>query len=237
MISQPKRLFTDDGGNTDALVSSSKYKVVPFPSESPIHPGGIPAIRQNPWNLAGAGNNAITLQWNDNGTTTFDSTRGNNVLAQEDRNGNNGFGKGAVSTTALPNLTFNSKPNFAKAPTIATNQRFAITNLFYWNNLMHDISYQYGFNEVSGNFQASILAEVAQGMTTFLQMPRMVQVRIMQTSPTPVDGSSPRMQMFLFNAVPQFTVNQPTSFAGLKDATESGFSTNNKLASVGAQNR
>ncbi len=29
----------------------------------------------------------------------------------------------------------------------------AITNLFYMNNMMHDIWYQYGFDEASGNFQ------------------------------------------------------------------------------------
>ena len=230
-----KKPFTDDGGNTDALVSGSKYKVVPFPAESPLHPGGTPAVRSKPWNLAGAGNNATTLQWHDNGTTTFDSTRGNNVLAQEDRNGNDGFGKGAVSTTALPNLTFNSKANFTKAPTIAANQRFAITNLFYWNNIMHDISYQYGFNEVSGNFQANNLSRGGSGNDYVFADAQDGSGTNNANFATPADGSNPRMQMFLFNAVPQFTVNQPLSFAGLKDATESGFSTANKLANVGAK--
>ena len=34
-----------------------------------------------------------------------------------------------------------------------TNKNSAITNLFYWNNIMHDVWYQYGFNEQAGNFQ------------------------------------------------------------------------------------
>lgn len=29
----------------------------------------------------------------------------------------------------------------------------AVTNLFYWNNMIHDLFYVYGFNERSGNFQ------------------------------------------------------------------------------------
>ena len=29
----------------------------------------------------------------------------------------------------------------------------AVINLFYWNNIIHDITYNYGFNEASGNFQ------------------------------------------------------------------------------------
>ena len=31
----------------------------------------------------------------------------------------------------------------------------AIVNLFYWNNLMHDVFYYMGFDEASGNFQES----------------------------------------------------------------------------------
>ena len=29
----------------------------------------------------------------------------------------------------------------------------AVTNLFYWNNVIHDVQYLYGFDEVAGNFQ------------------------------------------------------------------------------------
>ena len=29
----------------------------------------------------------------------------------------------------------------------------AITNVFYWNNIIHDITFHYGFDEASGNFQ------------------------------------------------------------------------------------
>ena len=150
-------ITTDFTGLSDEdktlAIGSSKYKVIPFPNESLSF--SAPVLKTNPWTLAGTGNNATTLKWNSDGTTDFDSTRGNNVLAQEDRNGNNGLGNGANSTTALPNLTFNFTPNFNNAPTTTVNQNFAITNLFYWNNIMHDISYQYGFDEVSGNFQAN----------------------------------------------------------------------------------
>ncbi|MBK9176582.1 MAG: M36 family metallopeptidase [Flavobacteriales bacterium] len=32
-----------------------------------------------------------------------------------------------------------------------------ITNLFYWNNLMHDVWQRYGFDEQSGNLPADQL--------------------------------------------------------------------------------
>ena len=33
----------------------------------------------------------------------------------------------------------------------------AVVNLFYWNNIMHDVTYQYGFDEPRGNFQVQQL--------------------------------------------------------------------------------
>ena len=224
--------YTSLNNAEDALaVNGAKYKVVPFPKESPDV--GAPVLKQDPWTLAGTGNNATTLKWNSDGTVDFDSTRGNNVLAQEDVNGNNGLGNGANSTTALPNLTFNFTPNFGSAPTTTANQNFAVTNLFYWNNIMHDISYQYGFDEVSGNFQANNLGRGGAGNDYVFADAQDGSSSNNANFSTPADGNSPRMQMFLFDAVPKFTVNKPTSFAGKKSSTESAFSTNNKIADKG----
>ncbi|HXL54687.1 MAG TPA: M36 family metallopeptidase [Chitinophagaceae bacterium] len=225
--------YCDDGIESVTAIDSAKYRVVPFPAESPSHPGGTPVLKTNPWELAGAGNNATTLKWNDDGFVTYDSTRGNNVLAQEDRNGNNGFGLGAHSSTPPPDLTFNFKPNFSKEPTVGVNQRFAITNLFYWNNIMHDISYQYGFNEASGNFQRNNLGRGGLGNDYVFADAQDGSGTNNANFATPTDGSNPRMQMFLFDAVPSLIVNQPASFAGNKAAVESDFSINNKLADVG----
>jgi hypothetical protein len=225
--------FSNDDNADALLVGSAKYRVVPFPAESPNHPGGAPVVKTDPWNLAGVGNNATTLQWNADGITNFDSTKGNNVLSQEDHNGNNGFGSGAVSKTALTDLTFNFKPNFNSAPTTPANQNFAITNLFYWNNIMHDISYQYGFDEVSGNFQANNLGRGGAGNDYVFADAQDGSSSNNANFSTPVDGSNPRMQMFLFDAVPTLKVNVPASFAGSKSATESAFSTNNKIADKG----
>jgi extracellular elastinolytic metalloproteinase len=48
-------------------------------------------------------------------------------------------------------LDFDFPIDLTQAP--LTYQSAAITNLFYWNNLMHDVWYQYGFDDASGNFQ------------------------------------------------------------------------------------
>lgn len=72
----------------------------------------------------------------------------------------------------------------------------AITNLFYWNNITHDVLYTYGFDEAAGNFQVnnygngglgndSVDAEGQKGETCNAFFG------------TPSDGSSPTMQMYV----------------------------------------
>lgn len=215
-------------------INSAGYRVIPFPAESPIYSGGTPALVTNPWELAGTNNNATTLKWHDDGTTTYDSTRGNNVLAQEDRNNNNGFGKGANSSTASPALTFDFTPDFTKQPTISVNQNFALTNLFYWGNIMHDILYQYGFDEASGNFQANNLGRGGEENDYVFADAQDGGGFDNANFATPSDGFNPRMQMYLFHFTKDsVTVNQPASFKGNKVAVEGTFSSNNKLSDKG----
>ncbi len=78
----------------------------------------------------------------------------------------------------------------------------AVTNLFFWNNTIHDVLYGYGFDEASGNFQANnygrgglggdyVRAEAQDGGGTNnanFSTP---------TEPT-ATGAVPRMQMYLW---------------------------------------
>lgn len=181
------------------IINGATYNVIPFPSESPIHPGGTPANRTDPWLLSPAGSNATTLKWHSNGTTDYTTTRGNNVFAYEDTDGNNAGGVTATSSTSDP-LTFNNAYNFTLAPNGGTNQQSAIVNLFYWNNIIHDVSYLYGFDEVSGNYQTNnqgrgglgndaVLAEAQDGSD-------MNNARFFSFA----DGTAGRMEMYLWNA-------------------------------------
>ncbi len=190
------------------VVNSATYKVIKYPAESPQHPGGAPSDHVNPWTMAPG--NATSLGWHFDGTEYHDSTRGNNVWAAEDRANtddgnsapNNNYGKAGLSTTAQPDLTFPYLYDFTKAPTDPTsdNQQAAIVNLFYWNNIVHDLTYLYGFDEPSGNFQVNnqgrggvgsdaVKAQAQDGGGTnnanFLTLP---------------DGIRGRMQMYLWTA-------------------------------------
>ena len=48
-------------------------------------------------------------------------------------------------------LLFDYPIDLTKRP--LDNQAAMVTNLFYWNNVMHDVIYVYGFNEAARNFQ------------------------------------------------------------------------------------
>ena len=188
------------------MVSGATYRVLPFPAESPIHPGGSVALRSDPWTAAPG--NATSLKWHTGLTATdYDYTRGNNVWAYQDQpNDNTGtVGESASSTTTPDPLTFDFVPNFTVAPTQTTpvqNKQFNITNLFYWNNIIHDVMYEYGFNEVSGNFQDDNQGRGGAGNDHVNAEAQDGGGTNNANFATPVDGSSGRMQMYLWTGTP-----------------------------------
>ncbi len=187
------------------LVTTASYRVVPLPAESPLHPGGAPALRTDPWTNAGVVANAVTLKWHTGAAATdYDYTRGNNVYAYQDRsNDNTGTpAEAATSTTAFPNLTYDFVPDFTQEPIVTSppNQQFNITNLFYWNNLIHDIFYGYGFTEAGKNFQDDNLGRGGAGGDWVRAEAQDGGGSNNANFSTPADGSLPRMQMYLWTA-------------------------------------
>ncbi|MEO7982717.1 MAG: M36 family metallopeptidase [Bacteroidota bacterium] len=183
------------------IISSVVYRVVRYPAESPNHPGGAPSLHTDPWTMAGAP--AASLGWHNDGTTLHDSTRGNNVWAQDDRDGINGtLGNAVLTSTPQPNLTIDYSYDFTKAPADASsdNQKAALTNLFYWNNIIHDIAYIYGLDEPSGNFQNNNQGRGGSGSDYVLADGQDASgTNNANFSPTE-DGIRPRMQMYLWTA-------------------------------------
>ncbi len=188
-------------GTGPSVVTTASYQVIAQPAESPIHPGGIPALVTDPWTKSPG--NATTLGWHYDGTTYYALTRGNNVHAYEDRAGTNAIGITEASTTAEPSLTFNFVPNLTLEPTVRTpspNQQFNTTNLFYWNNLMHDMSYLYGFTETARNFQANNQGRGGTGNDYVLAEAQDGGGTNNANFSTPADGGKGRMQMYLWTA-------------------------------------
>ena len=226
--------FEEFSNSSPTIVNSATYRVIKLPAESPIHPGGTPQLVTNPWTAAPG--NATSLNWHSTGTADYNYTRGNNVWAREDISGSNTAGNPATSTTSSDPLSFDFVPDFTLSPSTniaASNQSFNITNLFYWNNIFHDVLYQYGFDEVSGNYQSNNQGRGGAGNDYVLADAQDGSGTNNANFSAPADGSSGRMQMYLWNSIPSLKVNTPASIAGQYQAIESNFSTANKLINVG----
>lgn len=193
--------------NPPPTVTNASYRVIPFPLESPNF--GAVATVNNPWLLAGATNNSTTNGWHFDGTSNYSITRGNNVFAFLDITNSNTSNAATnwpdTSTTANPSLSFINNPVFTQQPGNSANninKKFAVDNLFYWNNLVHDVFYQYGFNEIAGNFQRDNLSRGGIG-NDFVSANAMDGGGYNNANfSTPVDGISGRMQMYLWSGTP-----------------------------------
>ena len=226
--------FFKETTNTLALnPGTTQFRVIPWNYESPNH-----SPRQlivNPEYVA----NASPKGWHDTnsltGTTstlTYSITRGNNAWARNDFAGTNSSvfpnGTSPTGTGTFPSLTF----DFPYGGTSAIASSYidaANTNLFYMNNIMHDLWYQYGFNEVNKNFQVNNFSRGgAQGDAVIAESQDGSQAANPNLNnanfSTPTDGGTPRMQMYLWDVGPPFfVVNSPSTIAGGKVARDNSF--------------
>ncbi|KAJ1774095.1 hypothetical protein IW140_000626 [Coemansia sp. RSA 1813] len=133
------------------------------------------------------------------GWVTGNTTTGNNVWAQT-----NPSGKGTLVDNlrpvakGMPNKVFDFPFNTAQEPDKYAD--FAVTQLFYTVNVMHDLSFVYGFDEAAGNFQDINFSGKGVGgdhVVAFAQDGSDVN-NAMFTSPP--DGQSGTMKMYLWTA-------------------------------------
>ena len=209
--------MTQDVVIANELLAGEQYNVFAEPVESPNH--GERSIVTDPQDLV-----ASPFGWHDTDGAEgaeFTITRGNNVWAQEDINGNNGVGDAPDGGDELvfdfPLDDSDDASEFTEAATV---------NLFYWNNLMHDVFYQYGFDEASGNFQENNYGNGGSpGDFVFADAQDGSGINN-ATFGTPPDGQNPGMTMFLWNTSGEATnVNIPSGdLAGDYPITSSTFS-------------
>jgi Zn-dependent metalloprotease len=135
------------------------------------------------------------------GTSTV--TTGNNVEAYLDTNAdnvadnNNGSGLSVGhASSATQDFTF----PFSTTVDPRTQQAAVVTNLFYFNNVMHDFSYNLGFTETSRNFQVNNFGRGGLGNDSVRAEAQDGSGTNNANFATPPDGSRPRMQQFLFTA-------------------------------------
>lgn len=191
-----------DYGSVEGAADEN-YNVYPIPKESPYD--GPRQVVTNP-HLAGGTNPATDPSpygWLDtNAVIGAESTQtvGNNVDAHEDRDANN---TGGIRADGGATLNFDFPIDFTLEPTTPDYQKAAITNLFYYNNVLHDIHYKYGFTEQFFNFQNNQYGRngTASAGNDAVQADAQDGTGFNNANfATPANGSAGRMQMYLWNA-------------------------------------
>ena len=171
-----------EGNNMAGCVQC--YEVFALPLESPYY--GSRTVEVQPANAT-----ASPFGWHDtNGVAgaEFTITRGNNANAYDFLSGFQPDGGANLEFTGYPFTQNYSSANQYEAA--------SISNLFYLNNIYHDIMYIYGFDEVSGNFQENNYGNGGIGGDSVNAQGQKGSV-CNAFFGTPPDGNDPTMEMYI----------------------------------------
>ncbi|KAJ3363223.1 Fungalysin/Thermolysin Extracellular metalloproteinase 5 [Allomyces arbusculus] len=167
--------------------ASARYSVLPIGTENP-EKGPIEIVDGS----TAVKSNASPQGWHADASQSFTDTRGNNILAQPNTKAGNTKrpdGGSALDFTAY-------KPDFSKPAEQYTDA--ATVQLFYMLNTAHDLSYQYGFDEVSGNFQTSNFNKGGKGNDPVQAYAQDRSGTDNANFATPPDGQKPTTRQFIF---------------------------------------
>ncbi|NUO00986.1 MAG: hypothetical protein HUU01_10270, partial [Saprospiraceae bacterium] len=199
------------------LLADAAYNVFPIPVESPIH--GERELVINPQDPE-----ASPHGWHDTNNAPgpeFRITRGNNVHAYQDSLNQNSSINDEPNGGDLLNFDF----PFDESQEPATYREAAVTQLFYMNNIMHDVMYHYGFDEPAGNFQRNTYGNGGTGNDDVKAEAQDGGGTNNANFATPADGGSGRMQMFLWNSAGGKLLNvlEPEEIAGAYETSTAAF--------------
>jgi uncharacterized repeat protein (TIGR01451 family) len=180
---------------TMPLLMTEQYNVFALPVESPNH--GNRTLVTNPHDPI-----ASPFGWLDTNYVAgpeFQYTRGNNAWAFDDRAGDD-MPSLADSPDGGANLLFDFPFDPNAEP--VDNVDAAVTNLFYVNNMVHDITYRLGFDIPAGNYQqnnfdSGVGKENDPVMANALDGSGSNNARFFPSA----DGFPGKMEMFLWNQV------------------------------------
>ncbi len=173
------------------------YRVFPIPVENPTFSPAPPP---------GDGRELVTdvhdalaspFAWHDTDGAAgaeLTTTQGNNVHAYTDVDNNNAPDPGS-SPDGGAGLLFDFPVDFTQPP--SAYRPAAVTNLFYWNNVIHDVFWHHGFDEASGNFQVNNYGRGGLGGDDVRAESQDGSGTNNANFSTPAEGERPRMQMYI----------------------------------------
>jgi len=195
-----------------APAPAQTYRVYPVPVESPIHATPLPPADARVLIADPSDAIASPFGWHDTDGAAgaeFTITRGNNVHAYADRDGDSLPDPGTEADGG-PALAFDFPLDLTLPP--EANTHAVVANAFYWFNVFHDVLYQYGFDEGSGNFQTN---NYGRGGIGGDEMRLAVQYGgPLPATLTPPDGLRPRTHLFVQPAPTTLSITAPAAIAG-----------------------
>jgi hypothetical protein len=192
-------VIVEDTRSDGRSALAGTYKVYALPLESPLWATSAPPADARTSVANPDDPTASPFGWHDTDGAPgaeYTVTRGNNVHAYTDVDGNNSPDQGS-SPDGGASLAFDFPIDLAQDP--SAYRPAAVTNLFYWSNVIHDVLYRYGFDEPAGNFQVNNYGNGGLGgddVRAEAQDDSNGSGNCNANFFTPSDGSRPRMQMY-----------------------------------------
>lgn len=182
-------LFQSIGETTSG---GPQYRVFPFQVANPFV--GERILLSSPWDTE-----ASPYGWHDvDGLPgeEFTYTRGNNTFAYLDTSNQNQADP-ALTANGGPDLNFDFP--FSQDGSPRDQREAALTQSFYTNNVLHDLTYLYGFTEAAGNFQQTNYDQQgASGDPILVEVQDGGSMNNANIAVAP-DGSAGRMQLYLWD--------------------------------------
>jgi len=159
--------------------------------------------------------------WVGTGPQTSTNISGNNARAYLDGDANNAPDTGGASVS---DGNFLAVADFLSQPGTAANRAVAVQNLFYLNNILHDVLKGAGFDEAQGNFQVDNFGNGGVGGDPVNAEAQDGSGIDNANFATPNDGSSPRMQMYLWSSSnPSGLLSVECDGGAVRDVFTAGF--------------
>lgn len=174
-------------------VKKATFKAIPFTKHDPTD--GFENI-VDPENLK-----ASPKGWNNDGKKEYKETRGNNVKSTIEGH----------TVKSTHDLVFDDVFSATKKFDTEENEEAATINNFYVSNIMHDISFIFGFDEEAGNFQNNDFNKGGEGNDA-VEIDNYAEGENNAYFQTPPDGQPGQMAMF------KWTQSNPARYGSLENS-------------------
>ena len=198
--------------NSAMMAPANTYLVLDMPADAP---NDLSATNTQTTVITAGDPVASPYGWTStDNVSQYSYTRGNNVWAFYDPSpgplgGAPNPGSSAQASATDPiNMTsefiypwdLTQEPEYSVVSTTNQfpNRNAAITNLFYWNNLIHDVFYGYGFDEAGRNFQFDNMGNGGLGNDDVLAQAQDGGGTNNANFLTLADGVNGQMQMYIW---------------------------------------